>query len=58
MIESKILKIGKLKDGRKYTSSNYFVKLWNNFLKIISNQSKYNDSSVNELSLKEKKYEI
>ena len=49
MIESKILKIGKLEEGRKYTSSNYFFKLWNNFLKIISNQSKYNDSSVNDL---------
>ena len=45
-------KIGQLKDDRKYIPINGVDKLQANFLNFFENKIKYNDSSVNVLSLK------
>ena len=44
-----------MKDDSKYVSSNDDDKLQDSFLKIVENENKYNDCSVNCLSLKKTK---
>ena len=45
-------KIRQLKDGGEYISSNAVDKSQNNLLKIVENESKDDDYSVNFLTLK------
>ena len=48
-------KVGNLKNDRKYISSKEDEKLQHNFIKMIANEIKDNDYSVNVLSLRKKK---
>ena len=47
-----------LKDDRKYISSNNDDKLQDNFLKIVESESKDDDYSVKNLSLKKVKIKM